>query len=167
MFTTIRNRFNWRSSKTRATVAALICTAGLALGVGGTAVPGSETPPNNEQCLNTNTLCPFDLPANVIAMCNVSPGNVNDDCFNGFSSPQQTNFSCRGNYPGLNCTDTTMTTLIPCFTFIVGHCTWEQPLDTKNRYWSVLVAAGLKTVQTMPRHALIISSAPVQEYRIV
>ena len=43
MFNTIRDRFNWQSRKTRLGVAAAVCAAGLAIGLGGSVMLANVT----------------------------------------------------------------------------------------------------------------------------
>ncbi len=60
MFITTLNRFNWRSGKTRATVVAMICAAGLALGVGGIAVLAQVEPPCPHTGANLQTAASYN-----------------------------------------------------------------------------------------------------------
>ena len=67
MFNTIRNRFNWRSRKGRAVIAGVVTVAGLAVGLGGSALLAvtvaveNPPPPSSATCLVSESSCPSGL----------------------------------------------------------------------------------------------------------
>lgn len=68
MFNTIRNRFNWHSRKGRAVIAGVVTVAGLAIGLGGSALLADVTvnvenppPPSSATYLVSESSCPSGL----------------------------------------------------------------------------------------------------------
>lgn len=84
MFNKMRDRFNRRGGKVRLIVAALVCAAGLALGVGGTAVVaqiagGNPTPSTETTNCDAQVACTISIPTTppVVVPCyENAPGGV-------------------------------------------------------------------------------------------
>jgi|GEM_PF-2114162 len=127
MFRDIHNRLNWRSGKARVIAAAAICAAGLAAGIGGTAVLAqvtgvNPTPVGEGQTVN-NVLCEKGTWCNTSvfpASCSLLDVQFRSTC-DEVNSDAGYNYTCNSLYPstGAVCFQWTVS---PCVTYWQGSC---------------------------------------------
>ena len=126
MFRAIRERLNWQSGKSRLAMAAAICAAGLAIGLGGSAllaqlnegnpVPNTESTPNNIPCVDEGAF----TPQTTLGACTLTSTYCDAGIWSGPIDAE----SCSGTAQGVNCTDTGVKA---CAIYEEGKC---EPSDS-------------------------------------